>query len=260
MIENEFYRIEVNDDGSLNILDKSNQYLYQNQAILEENGDDGDSYNYSPPRKDMHIFSTQQSYKVYQYLGKLKNQLIINFNFKIPSNLTKRAQKVADTTMPVSLEVTLTKNSKIIAFKINVDNRKSKSHRLCINFDSEIVTKTSIADMQFGTVKRQVVKEKELTLWRQETDKWQEMPISINTMQSFVAISNNTRCMAVIPQGVREYECIGKNHSIMRLTIFRTYGMLGKKICYIDLVELLVMRPWLHHRLNCKKSYLLNLL
>ena len=229
MIENEFYRIEVNDDGSLNILDKSNQYLYQNQAILEENGDDGDSYNYSPPRKDMHIFSTQQSYKVYQYLGKLKNQLIINFNFKIPSNLTKRAQKVVDTTMPVSLEVTLTKNSKIIAFKINVDNRKSKSHRLCINFDSEIVTKTSIADMQFGTVKRQVVKEKELTLWRQETDKWQEMPISINTMQSFVAISNNTRCMAVIPQGVREYECIGKNHSIMRLTIFRTYGMLGKK-------------------------------
>ena len=35
--------------------------------------------------------------------------------------------------------------------------------------------------------------------------------------------------MAVIPQGVREYECIGNSHSIMRLTIFRTYGMLGKK-------------------------------
>ncbi|MEB3362693.1 hypothetical protein SDC49_17435 [Lactobacillus sp. R2/2] len=38
-IENEYYQISVNTNGSLNILDKLNKKLYSNQAILEENGD-----------------------------------------------------------------------------------------------------------------------------------------------------------------------------------------------------------------------------
>ena len=46
VLENEYYTIEVEKDGSLTIVDKENNVTYKNQGILVENGDDGDSFNY----------------------------------------------------------------------------------------------------------------------------------------------------------------------------------------------------------------------
>ena len=54
-IENEFYSITVNANNTLDILDKKSGKLYQNQGIIQENGDAGDSFNYSPPREDLII-------------------------------------------------------------------------------------------------------------------------------------------------------------------------------------------------------------
>jgi len=227
-IENEYYQISVNNDGSLNILDKLNKKLYTKQAILEENGDGGDSYNYSPAKKDLIVYSTSQKHQVQVLHGKLEDKLIILFDFKIPRNLEMRSHGITDTETPVKMVVKLTKSAKMIEFKIQVDNTKPLSHRLCVDFASQLNTNCSIADIQFGTIKRPLIKEKELADWEQNQDKWQEKPISINTMQNFVCLSDAKRNIAVVPQGVREYECIGKTNSIIRLTLFRTFGMLGK--------------------------------
>lgn len=228
-IENKFFKIAVNKDGSLNILDKLNGQLYKNQAVLEENGDDGDSYNYSPPKKDLIIYSTNQKHHTQVVHSQLTEKLIINFDFLVPSNLSNRAKGILDTKMPVKLTVSLRKTDKFIDFQIEVDNRVPQSHRLCIDFASQIAAKSSIADIQFGTINRPISKSKELADWNKNQGEWQEKPISINTMQSFVALTNSSRCIAVIPEAVREYECLNKNNSIIRLTIFRTYGMLGKR-------------------------------
>lgn len=228
-IENEFYRITVNADGSLAILDKRNQHLYQHQAVIEENGDDGDSYNYSPAKKDLVIYSTSQPHHAQVIHGQLVSKLILDFDFMVPGDLAKRAQGITDTPMPVQLVVTLNKNESAINCVLNIDNTKPKSHRVCIDFAGDIAAKTSIADIQFGTIKRPLVKEKELQDWAQNQANWEEKPIAINTMQSFVALADEQRLLAVAPQGVREYECCGKKHNTIRLTIFRTYGMLGKR-------------------------------
>ena len=227
-IENEYYQISVNTDGSLNILDKLNKKLYSNQAILEENGDGGDSYNYSPAKKDLIIYSTSQKHQVQVSHGKLQDKLIILFNYMVPKNLEMRSQGITDTEMPVKMVVKLTKSAKMIKFKVQVDNTKPLSHRLCVDFASQLDTNFSIADIQFGTIKRPLAKEKDLADWAQNQEKWQEKPISINTMQSFVCLSNAKRNIAVIPQTVREYECTSKKDSVIRLTLFRTFGMLGK--------------------------------
>lgn len=57
-LENKFYKVTINEDGSFNVLDKESQKEYKNQGVLVENGDDGDSFNYSIPRQDMEIYST----------------------------------------------------------------------------------------------------------------------------------------------------------------------------------------------------------
>ncbi|WP_445449019.1 hypothetical protein [Enterococcus faecalis] len=46
MIENEHYQITININGAVDILDKSINTLYNNQAIIEENGDYESSFNY----------------------------------------------------------------------------------------------------------------------------------------------------------------------------------------------------------------------
>ena len=228
-IENEFYQISVNVDGSLDILDKLNNHLYQKQAILEENGDDGDSYNYSPAKQDLVSYSTAQPHRSQCIQNALSSKLIIDYDFSVPSDLAARAKGLTDVKMPTQMIVTLDQASKLIKFELNVDNRLPKSHRLCIDFDSEVVTNTTIADIQFGTIKRPLTKKQALKDWHQNQGAWQEKPISINTVQSFVAMSDDERGIALIPQGVREYECIGKDNATIRLTVFRTYGMLGKR-------------------------------
>ena len=228
-IENEFYQISVNVDGSLDILDKLNNHLYQKQAILEENGDDGDSYNYSPAKQDLVSYSIAQPHRSQCIQNALSSKLIIDYDFSVPSDLAARAKGLTDVKMPTQMIVTLDRESKLIKFELNVDNRLPKSHRLCIDFDSEVVTNTSIADIQFGTIKRPLTKKQALRDWHQNQGAWQEKPISINTVQSFVAMSDDERGLALIPQGVREYECIGKDNATIRLTVFRTYGMLGKR-------------------------------
>ena len=228
-IENEFYQISVNVDGSLDILDKLNNHLYRKQAILEENGDDGDSYNYSPAKQDLVSYSTAQPHRSQCIQNALSSKLIIDYDFSVPSDLAARAKGLTDVKMPTQMIVTLDQASKLIKFELNVDNRLPKSHRLCIDFDSEVVTNTSIADIQFGTIKRPLKKKQALKDWHQNQGAWQEKPISINTVQSFVAMSDHERGLALIPQGVREYECIGKDNATIRLTVFRTYGMLGKR-------------------------------
>ena len=245
-LENEFYSITIAENGSLTILDKENNKTYNNQGVLVENGDDGDSFNYSPPRKDMEIFSTDSKFE-YEISGNdIYNKAKIHYQMIIPKDLEERAEYITSTTLPVTLEIGLRKDSKIIDFNVHVDN-KGLSHRLCVIFDSQISSKFNYADQQFGLIKRPNYYEKEMNLylegmknhkeekagiqelanWANDQSSWQEPPISIEPAQSYVSLTDDNTGIAVIPQGVREYEILDDRK--IRLTLFRTYGFMGKE-------------------------------
>ncbi len=228
IIENEYYSIEINSDGSLNILNKLNGKFYRRQAIIEENGDGGDSYNYSPATKDWVIKSTNQKHKVKIFKSELLKIIKINYDFMVPKDLKERASQIANTKLSITLTVKIKKNDNVIYYKVDIDNQLVNDHRLCINFDTGIASKLSIADIQFGSIKRVTQRNQELKEWHKNPEQWQEKPISINPVQSFVSLSNKCESFTLVPQGVREYEIVGEQHSIIRLTLMRTYGMLGK--------------------------------
>lgn len=227
-ISNDGFAIKVNTNGSLKITDKRSGKVYDQQAILEDNGDDGDSYNYSPPRNDYVVYSTDQAHETTTKESDLFSQIEIKFNFKVPKDLKNRAEKVQDTKMPVTLIIRLEKGSPTIKFKVLTDNRQPLDHRLCIDFDTGILANYSIDDIQFGTIKRSFVLKDAIKNWKENPNEWQEKPISINTMQTYTSLSDQNKTVAIFPNGVREYEDIGENHSTIRLTLFRTYGRLGK--------------------------------
>ena len=228
-IENEHYRITINKNGSLDILDKANEVLYQNQGIIEENGDDGDSFNYSPPVKDWVISSSEAEPQVTIKQSAIYQSVRVEFLLTVPKDLTERAEQKASAKLPITLELALKKGSPLLDFKLTVENQNVDSHRVCVLFDTGIASKFSIADQQFGTLQRPVVFEKEMALWEANKDQWNEQPIAIETCQSFAGLFDEGRGVAVMPKGVREYEIIGEQFDTIRLTIFRTYGFMGKE-------------------------------
>ena len=246
VLENKYYTIEVEENGSLTIVDKANNVTYKNQGILVENGDDGDSFNYSPPRKDMEVFSNESKCTVKISGSDIYDQAEIHFDMVVPADLDERAEGKVSVTMLVDMTVALRKDSKVIDFNVKVDN-KGLSHRLCVLFDSQIVSAFNYADQQFGLIKRPNYYEKEMKLymesmnnktekkagiqelanWANDQSTWQEPPISIEPTQYYVSLTDVKTGIAVIPQGVREYEVL--DDSKIRLTLFRTYGFMGKE-------------------------------
>lgn len=245
-LENEFYAINVEEDGSLTITDKANNVTYKNQGVLVENGDDGDSFNYSPPRKDLEVFSNKSECSVEVSGSDIYDQAVIKFNMVVPKDLEERAEGKVSVNLPITMTVALRKDSKVIDFNVHVDN-KGLSHRLCVSFDSQIVSSFNYADEQFGSIKRPNYYEKEMKLymasaenktekkagvqelanWANDQSTWQEPPISIEPTQSYASLTDGKQGIAVIPQGVREYEVLDDH--MIRLTLFRTYGFMGKE-------------------------------
>ena len=216
VLENKYYTIEVEENGSLT------------------------------PRKDMEVFSNESKCTVKISGSDIYDQAEIHFDMVVPADLDERAEGKVSVTMLVDMTVALRKDSKVIDFNVKVDN-KGLSHRLCVLFDSQIVSAFNYADQQFGLIKRPNYYEKEMKLymesmnnktekkagiqelanWANDQSTWQEPPISIEPTQSYVSLTDGKTGIAVIPQGVREYEVL--DDSKIRLTLFRTYGFMGKE-------------------------------
>lgn len=258
-LENEFYCITVNHDGSLRILDKRSGYVYEREAVLVENGDDGDSFNYSPPRGDLRVFSTECEARAEIRGSDIYQRAVISFDMRVPANLEERARGERTAHMPVSLTVSLAKGADAIDLSVEVDNRVPDSHRLCILFDAQMATKFNYADEQFGCRRRDNVHEREMACYKASMGEagvgpmaweagegvkpavdanpgtWEEPPVSIEPTQSYVALFNDERGLAVYPQGVREYEIVDKDGleggegNLICLTLFRSYGFMGKE-------------------------------
>lgn len=224
-IENDFYHITVAENNTLTITEKKTGKIYDNQMVFVENGDDGDSYNYSPPRQDLVSESTEaELIDLAYYTSDVEDHLVLKLRMKVPYDLEQRAAGVADQNFDITANVSLRSQEEIVRFEVDMNNRVL-SHRLCVKFDTGIVSKLSTADELFGTVQRPVYLP-EMEVWEEEG--WDEAPISIEAMQSHTSLHDEDRVVSVLTEGVREYEIVGDDYDTIQLTLFRTFGFMGK--------------------------------
>lgn len=227
-IENNYYKILANENGSINILDKVSGRLYSNQAVLEENGDGGDSYNYSPPVADLITSSLDSKSETKVFKSEIEEVLLMKYSMKVPASLEERENGITSAYMPIEVKISLKDDDNVISFNVELENNVL-SHRVTALFNTEIASKLSIADQQFGIIRRETVLEEDIKLWEANQDLWQEKPITIEPMQSFVTLEDGKRGVAVITEGVREYQIIGEKFDTIALTLFRTFSHMGKE-------------------------------
>ncbi len=226
-IENDLLRITVNADGTLDVLDKRSGATYASVLEIEDVGDVGDEYNFSPPATDRRVTTRGRAHaRVTSILaGPLRSALRIELTYETPRGAaTDRQSRVEETvTERVALDIELTEGSPVVAGRIALENR-ALDHRIRLLFPTGAGTVAeSRADTAFGVVTRAAERFVPAT-------PPPEAPVSAAPLQSFVDAGDAGRGVTVFSEGLMEYEVVrtGEGASI-GLTVLRSVGWLSRE-------------------------------
>lgn len=225
LVDTDYYEVSVNPNGTLKIYDKKLQKEFDNVLLLENGGDDGDEYDFSPLADETLLYSddTEADVKVRQ--NKYEAKLDIQLKMDVPGDLENRKNKKSDKYINIHWKITIPNHQPIIKVEAEIDNQ-AKDHRLRTLIPTGIASSFSVSDNQFGFIKRDVY-DTAMDYWKEEG--WDERPDSIYPMLSFIGLSDNEHGISVLTNSTREYEVIGDQYDTIAITLFRSIGVLGKE-------------------------------
>ncbi|WP_035445108.1 mannosylglycerate hydrolase [Bacillus sp. UNC41MFS5] len=224
-VETEFYKVSVNLNGTLNIYDKQLQKEFNHVLLLENGGDDGDEYDFSPLPDEKLIYSDNAQAEIKIAQNHYEAQIDIQLKLEVPGDLEHRKMNKVDRFVDVHWKVTIPNHQPIIKVDAEIDNQ-ANDHRLRALIPTGIAASFSVSDNQFGFIKRDVY-DSAMEYWEKEN--WDERPDSIYPMLSFVGLTDEEHGISVLTNSTREYEIIGENDDTIAITLFRSVGFLGKE-------------------------------
>jgi len=225
-LENEFYKITINENGTFSIFDKEMQKTFNNLGIIEDKGDWGDEYDYSPPKiSEVDQTVTNEDIiadiSVYE-AGPVKNTVLIKYSLNLPSSLSpdKGMRSESYKELPIQTFVTLYSNIKRIDLKIQLDNQ-SKDHRIRILFPTGLSSDKVHVDGHFAIIDRTIDLPKGLN--------WNQPPSKTNHQLKFVSINDSDIGITICNRGLPEYEAIREKDGNITLavTLLRCIGRLA---------------------------------
>lgn len=229
LLENQYYRIAINSNGTLDIFDKQTKQSYQQVLKLEDGSDDGDEYDYSPSRKEWLLYSTDSQINSSIEHDAYQSTATLAFRMTLPEHLADREARIQNANMDVVCRVTLAHNSRRIDVDIQINNQ-ADDHRVRVLIPTPYAVETVVADNQFGCITRPV-DDPAMQVWQQEG--WKEAPIPVWQLMNFVALQDGKQGLAVFTNGLREFEIVSSDNSdrkdTVALTLFRSIGVLGKE-------------------------------
>lgn len=225
-IENDFYIIQPNNNGTIQITEKMSGQIYDKVLNLENVADDGDEYDFSPLPNDHAIYSNEHVVSTASFDYSQNSEcLTIIYEWDLPKNLTSREEGRRDGKIAVEIKLELKAGEKVIGLQVKLNNQIN-DQRTRLLIPTAIASEFSIADNQFGRVTRPVIDEA-LAIWEKES--WDERPDSIYPFLSYVALADEKRTVGIITNSVREYEVVGEHYDTIAITLFRGVGFLGKE-------------------------------
>ncbi|EFN5556701.1 alpha-mannosidase mngB [Escherichia coli] len=225
ILENAFWQIALNEDGSLRLVDKDSGVRYDRVFQIEEGSDDGDEYDYSPAKEEWAITSANAKPQYDIIHEAWQSRAIIRYEIAVPRNLSERRAKQCSGRVGVETVITLNHNSRRIDADINLDNQ-ADDHRIRVLIPTPFNTDVVLADTQFGSLTRSV-KDCAMNVWQQEG--WKEAPVPVWNMLNYAVLQEGRNGIAVFSEGLREFEVIGEENKTFAITLLRGVGLLGKE-------------------------------
>lgn len=221
-MENEYLRVDVCGDGSLNILDKASGKQYRGLNYFQDEGDCGDYWMYYPPYQNR-IYSSR-GYAASIWLednGPLSATIAAKLAMELPvcadrpDNGIKGKSRRSDKTAPVEITVryTLKKDARQVDVALEVHNTV-KDHRMKVLFDTGIRAKMAAAEGHFH------VDHRELLPLKDENGAYFN-ELTTQPMQNFVDLSDGQNGLAILSDSLLEYEALPGEDGTLGLTLFR---------------------------------------
>lgn len=219
-IENEYYRVEVLHDGTLDVLHKPSGRRLTGAHWLEDQGDRGDEYNFDPIQAEQPWDSRRHRIRIKPgQRGPAMVSLLIQIDARLPQGLRpdRKARRKANVNCPITIEVRLISGVDRVEFATTVDNR-AEDHRLRVLFPAG-KAETVRVEGHYTVLERPVGNIVHGQGWKEEP---------IPTQHTLGAIEGDGTL--VMSRGLPEYEArVGDRGTEIALTLLRCVGWLSRE-------------------------------
>ncbi|CCJ91669.1 Alpha-mannosidase [Cronobacter turicensis 564] len=223
-LENRFWRITVNANGTVRLEDKQSGLAYDQVFELEESSDDGDEYDYSPARAEWVLRSGTQTAEHQIIHEAWQSHATIRLAMNVPVNLGGGGFCKCNGHLEAQLRISLSHNSPRIDVAVTLNNQ-ADDHRVRLRIPTPFACERVLTDTQFGSIYRPVEDE---AMARWEEEGWEEAPVPVWNFLNYAALEQQGQGIALFTEGLREVEIVGERHDTFALTLLRGVGALGK--------------------------------
>lgn len=219
-IENNRFRIHKDEEG-VHIFDYRSHREHRSAIYLEESGDEGDSFDYSPPEYDWILTDYFEHAEVSCVQNMTYSCMTLTGTMEIPQNLKNRKDRIRNSGMRYKIKLELIdKNS--IRISGTIDNH-AMDHRVRLVFTGQAPHTYSLAGTQYSYIKRESTPAA-LKNWK--ADGWFEEPSPTWPLLNYVSVEDD-EVMTVMTKSSKEYELIDEGNKDIAVVLFRSYGAMG---------------------------------
>ncbi len=222
-VENSRLTCELLLDGTLTILDRQTRLRYQGLHRLVDEGDAGDEYNFSPPAVNRQPADPVRNFSsTVGETGPLRASLEARFDLAVYHGLRpdRRARGDRETTLPIRLSLSLEAGVPRLDVELEIINR-TPDHRLRAHFPLPFHVSESAADTPFHVTRRPVI-------GARRDPGAPEIELPTYPMWSFTDVSDGRAGLALIADGLHEYEVLPGPPPELALTLLRSVGWLSR--------------------------------
>jgi alpha-mannosidase len=212
VLENEYIRVNVDENGRVDITDKVGGLTLKDAVDFEDTGDSGDSYVYVKTGAPAIYASGFPAVTEFLVNNEFEQSCVITRVMSIPAEYDfETADRSAETiNCTIRFMLTLKKSSETLETSYIIDNQ-AKDHRLRFMFKTGIDNEYTFADSPFDTVRHS------------EADHFPETMAKVHANTSFAQLGN----VNVFTEGQHEYEHIRENGALL-FTVLRATGMISR--------------------------------
>jgi len=224
VIDNGLIRLEaLEQSGQLRLRDLRSGLVFRVAQLLDE-GDAGDTYDYSPPARQRAVRGPLRFRRVVvREAGPLRARLELAASLVLPVGLTRdrRNRSGRVRRLPLRLELLLCAGSPRLELRLTLTNTV-RDHRLRFTLQAPFATDQLVAGAPFQVIRRPLVAE--------DRPRWHQPPLPFQPFMDFVALERSGGGgIALLAPGLREVEGAARHgRTQIGVTLLRSVGWLSR--------------------------------
>lgn len=222
-MENEYLKVEIQNNGTINLYGKITNTQYSKLNYFEDTGDCGDYWMYYPPHYNKTFTSLGSQAKIWlEDNGPLSATIAAEIKMKLPAYALRPENEIRgesrrgdeEKELKANVYYTLRHGSRKVDVKLKVENTV-EDHRFRVMFDTGINAEYSDAAGHFTVDRRPVSPIKD-----EKDEFWPEMQTL--PQQTFVDLSDGEKGFALLNNCLTEFEAMDNKKGTIALTLFRS--------------------------------------